>query len=482
MPHTTKNIGSKKLVLNSILVLLCLFFLTGSAETPTPTSTQAIAVQLSVDGAIGPAIQDYISRGLKFAQRQKASVIILQINTPGGLDKSMRKIITDILASPIPVVSYVAPSGAHAASAGTFILYATPIAAMAPGTNLGAASPVSIGGSPSTKPTPEKDTKEKDSEKNKQSDKNQEDNKIDSQTTLEKKASNDASAYIRSLAQLHGRNAEWAEQAVRAAASLSAQEALQANVINIIADNPTDLLNKIDGRSVKLSQGTITLHTKNARIVYYHPDWRTKFLAVITDPSIAYLLLMAGIWGLFLEFAYAGTMIPGVLGVICLLIGLYGLQLLPINYVGFGLMILGIGFFIAEIFIPTFGILGIGGIISLTIGSIMLINTDVAHFGISIPLILSVSITTGIFLLLIIYLVIKSHRGAIVSGREKMIGSHGVIEKDYKGQLFARVNGEQWQINNPEQFTPGQTIKVVAIEDLVLTVMLDKQGEKNGTR
>lgn len=414
----------------------------------TAASTPAtLAVQLTIDSAIGPAVHDYMKRGLLSAQEKQANVVVLQIDTPGGLDKSMREIIGDMLASPIPVVSYVAPSGARAASAGTFILYASAVAAMAPGTNLGAASPVSVAPSDQSN-----------------------DDEAPAQTAMEKKATNDAAAYIRSLAQLHGRNADWAEQAVRAAASLSAEEALRARVIDVIADNIPDLLQTIDGRKVRWQNKTLTLQTANASIEPYQPDWRTQFLSVITDPSVAYLLLMAGIWGLFLEFAYPGSMVPGTLGAIALLIALYAFHLLPISYIGFGLIILGLGFMVAEALVPSFGIFGMAGLASLVIGSIMLIDTDMPHFGIAIPLIISVSVVTGGLFLLVIHLAIRSHKKPVVSGRKAMPGKIGVVDKNFRGHLYVRVNGELWKMADPENFSPGQRVKVLAVDGLVLHV------------
>lgn len=427
-----------------LLITLLLCFLPLSLQAKSQSNTAAL---LDIKGAIGPAVQDFIHRGINTAVRQGDKVVILRMDTPGGLGKSMRSIIKSILASPIPIISYVSPSGARAASAGTYILYASHIAAMAPGTNLGAATPVSIG-----TPGTGKDKK-----------------KAKTKTAGQLKAINDARAYIRSLAQLRGRNVEWAEKAVSKAESLSAQEAVKLNVVNYIARDLSELLQKADGLKVSVVGHERVLHTKNLQVKQILPDWRTRFLAVITNPSIAYILLMVGFYGLFFEFANPGFVVPGVVGAICLLLALYSFQLLPINYAGLGLILLGLAFIVAEAFMPSFGALGIGGIISFVIGSILLLRTDVEGYGIPWGVILGVTAVTGLFFVLILQLAFRSRRRKVVSGREQLIGLTAVvIERNNK--LWLRVEGELWKIDNSETLQVGQKVRVKGVRGLKLEV------------
>jgi len=366
---------SRVRILCIVIGLLSLTWAIAQKPSKPPKTAAKTAALLEITGAIGPAVQDFIHRGLGRAVKQGDQVVILRIDTPGGLSKSMRGIIKDILSSPIPVIAYVAPSGARAASAGTYILYASHIAAMAPGTNLGAATPVSI-----VSPGTGKDKK-----------------KAKAKSASMLKAINDAKAYIRSLAQLRGRNVKWAEKAVSEAASLSAQEALKINVINFVAKNIPDLLRQANGKTVIVQGNQKELKTVGLSVKQIMPDWRTKFLAVITDPSVAYILLMIGFYGLFFEFANPGFVVPGVVGAICLLLALYAFQLLPINYAGLGLILLGMAFIVAEAFMPSFGALGIGGVISFVIGSIMLLKTDVTGYRLPWGLIIGVTLVTGFF-------------------------------------------------------------------------------------
>lgn len=400
-----------------------------------------------LEGAIGPASADFARRGIERAAKEGAGLVVLRIDTPGGLDTSMREIIKAILASPVPVAAYVAPSGARAASAGTFILYASHIAAMAPGTNLGAASPVSIGGG-----SAEKDDK-----------------KGGGMDTMMRKVTNDAVAYIRGLAQLRGRNADWAEKAVREGASLPAQEALKLKVIDLVAADLPGLLKLLDGRSVDKKK----LSTATAEIKQVEIDWRTKVLAVITNPSVAYILILIGIYALIFEFMNPGLVLPGVVGAIALLVAAYALHLLPVNYAGLALMVLGIAFMIAEAFLPAFGSLGVGGLVAFVLGSIMLIDdeTDLPGFDIPYALIAGVAVASAGFLVFVLGMLAKSRKRAVVTGREQLIGALGEALEDIDGEGWAHVRGERWKVRASGPLRRGQRLRVTAMKGLVLDVV-----------
>lgn len=412
---------------------------------------QKNALKINIAGAIGPATQDYVEQSIEKAVKEKSEFLIIQLDTPGGLDTAMRGIIQAILSSPIPVISYVAPSGARAASAGTYIVYASHIAAMAPGTNIGAASPVSIGGIPSPDST---DNKKKGSE---------------SESVMEKKVKQDASAYIKSLAAMRGRNANWAEQAVEKAVSISAIDAYKLNVIDLIADDMDDLLKKINGRSVKLVNKTVTINTDNIAVTTFEPDWRNHFLSILTDPNIAYILMLIGIYGLFFEFSAPGFILPGVIGAISLILALYAFQLLPINYAGFGLLILGIVFMILEGYSPTFGALGVGGIIAFVVGSIFLLEPNVAGYSIAWSVILLMTLLTTAFFITILSLAIRSHRRKVVTGSAAIIAQEGIVIANQE-QLLVRIKGEIWKVNSSEKLKIGQKVRVTKIDGLSLYV------------
>ena len=400
---------------------------------------QPVAV-VPLEGAIGPAAADFVKRSIERAAKDGAQLVVLRMDTPGGLDTSMREIIKAILASPIPVASFVAPSGARAASAGTYILYASHIAAMAPGTNLGAASPVFIGGGEGK------------------------DKKAD---TLTRKATNDAVAYIRGFAQMRHRNAQWAEKAVREAVSLPAEEALKLKVIDVVAPDVPALLKAVDGK--------LNLRTANAQIRELEPDWRTNVLGVITNPSIAYILILVGAYALLFEFMNPGLVLPGVVGTIAVLIALYGLHLLPVNYAGLALIFLGIGFMIAEAFLPPYGSLGVGGLIAFVIGSLMLIeDTSLPAFGIPYALIAGVTAASAAFLLLVFGMMARSRRAAVVSGREHMIGAEGEALEDFAREGWARVRGERWKVRSAQPVQRGERLRVTAMDGLTLEV--SRQG------
>ncbi|MGH8674759.1 MAG: NfeD family protein, partial [Burkholderiales bacterium] len=395
---------------------------------------------------------DFVHRALERAARDKAQLVVLRTDTPGGLDTSMREIIKDILASPVPVATYVAPGGARAASAGTFILYASHFAAMAPATNLGAASPVAIGGGTS-----------KDEKKGKGKEET-----IDSGDTMARKVTHDAAAYIRSLAQLRGRNAEWGERAVREAVSLSATDALEHKVIDVIAEDTGALLKKLDGRTTDAGGTKRTLQTAGAATVAVELDWRTRILSVITNPSVAYLMILIGIYALVFEFSNPGLVLPGVVGAICVLLALYAFHLLPVNYAGLALIILGIGFMVAEAFLPAYGSLGVGGLIAFVLGSVILIDSDLPGFAIPYGLIGGVAAASGAFLVFVIGMIVKGRRQPVVSGREEMVGATGEALADFEAEGWMRVHGEMWRARTDAPVRRGQRLRVKAIDGLVL--------------
>jgi len=430
---------------------------------------------MPVTGVIGPASSDFVERGLARAAADGAQLAVLQIDTPGGLDTSMREIIKAILASPVPVATFVAPSGARAASAGTYILYASHIAAMAPGTNLGAATPINVGMPGASPPSPPK------SGKDPTADKQESPPPGDDAATLARKQVHDAAAYIRGLAQLRGRNAEWGERAVREAVSLSADEALAQHVIDVEARDVSDLLAKLDGRKVTTATATdVALATRGAEVVTFAPDWRNRLLSVITNPSVALILMMIGVYGLFFEFSNPGFVLPGVVGAIALLLGLFALHMLPVNYAGLGLILLGIGFMVAEVFIGSFGALGVGGIIAFVIGAVLLIDTDVPAFGIPWSLIAALTLFTGAFIFFVSGAALKARRRPVVSGSEALLGSGGLVLDDFASDGWARVQSEQWRVRSAVPLKRGQTVRVTGRDGLVLTVVPADTPEKKG--
>ncbi|OIQ98307.1 hypothetical protein GALL_197360 [mine drainage metagenome] len=446
------------------LLLSGLFLIAGTC----PAASAPVVVVLNVDGAISPGTADYIVRGLKSAAAESAQLVVLKMDTPGGLDTSMRQIIKQVIASPVPVVAFVAPDGARAASAGTYILYASHISAMAPATNLGAATPVmiGIGGLPGSGDQTQKDDKSKPASGVAAA----------PLSAMEHKLVNDSSAYIRSLAQMRGRNVEWAEQAVRQAVSLTAAEALKLKVIDVVADDVPDLLRKLDGRKVKVLNEERTLNVTGAAIVTLEPDWRNRVLSAIADPSLAYLLMLAGVLGIFFEFSNPGFILPGVIGGISLLLALFAFQVLPVNYVGLVLMLLGIAFMTAEAFVPSFGILGIGGIASFVFGSVMLIDTDVSGYGVPWSVILPVAFACALFIFFAVGMALKARSRPVVSGREELIGGIGEVLEDFDGKDgWARVHGERWRIASKQPLSQGQRVRVVRMNGLILEVEPERQ-------
>lgn len=415
---------------------------------------------LSVEGVIGPASADYLLRGMARAAEEGAQLVVLRIDTPGGLDTSMRDIIKAILASPIPVASHVAPSGARAASAGTYILYASHVAAMAPGTNLGAATPVAVGGAPGS--PPRQPTQPQEGEEPTQT----------PEDAMTRKQVNDAAAYIRGLAQLRGRNAEWAEQAVREAVSLAAEEALEKGVIDYLAADLPALLAQLNGKTLTTAAGPRTLDTAGALVEEHRPDWRTRILAVITNPSVALILMMIGIYGLIFEFSNPGSGIGGVVGGICLILGLYALQLLPVNYAGVALILLGLACMAAEAFLPSFGVLGFGGVAAFVFGALILIDTEVPGFGIPLSVILVTATASAALMLAILGMALRARRQRQVAGDAGLVGSVTQVEalghNPHHGWIS--LQGERWQVDSREPLQVGQRVQVEAREGLRLRV------------
>lgn len=435
---------------------------------------------LEVQGPIGPATSDYLVRGLAQAEERAAQLVVLRMDTPGGLDSAMREIIKAILASPVPVATFVAPSGARAASAGTYILYASHVAAMAPGTNLGAATPVQIGGMPSApKPSaPKPDDSGAEGEK-------AEPAPADNATALTRKQVNDAAAYIRGLAQLRGRNVEWAEQAVREAVSLHAEEALQQQVIDYLAADLPALLKQLDGKRFQLAAGERVLSTAQVVPTVLAPDWRTRLLAVITNPSVALILMMIGVYGLIFEFSNPGTGIGGVVGGICLILALYALQLLPVNYAGLALILLGICLMAAEAFLPSFGILGLGGVVAFVFGALILIDTDAPGFGIPLGLVLAVAALSALLILGILGLALRARQRAQVAGDGGLVGSLLEVAGLQPGDPqfgWVRWQGENWQVRGDRPLKTGQRVRVLARDGLQLNVSAVDDEPPQGDR
>lgn len=432
---------------------------------PSPqadTSTGVVdrrAVMLDVQGPIGPATAEYVVDSLEKAAVSNAELVIVRLDTPGGLDASTRDIVKAILNSPVPVATFVTPGGARAASAGTYILYASHIAAMSPATNVGAATPVSIIGG--KQPGQSQGSAEEEQDSTPAS---------GPTDTMSRKAINDAVAYIRGLATMRGRNADWAELAVREAASITAEEALETGVIDLMANDVNDLLEQIHGTTVDVQGRDRVLDTTSLLIEQIEPDWKSELLGVITSPTIAYLLLLIGVYGLIFEGYNPGAIFPGVIGAICLLIALYAFQMLPVNYAGFALLLLGIILIIGEAVVPSFGALGIGGVISIVIGSIILIDTDVPGFVVSRPLIGAIALVSSLGLMAIIGIAVKARQRPVVAGREELIGAKGtaLLAFENRGNVF--VHSERWNAVTTSPLLKGQAIVVTGIDGLTLKV------------
>lgn len=403
-------------------------------------STDARVVEvLNIDGVISPVTEEYLAKGLKKAADRNAEAVVILLDTPGGLDTSMRRMVKEILASPVPVITFVSPSGARAASAGAFITLASPVAAMAPGTNIGAAHPVNMGGSTMDK-------------------------------VMSEKVENDSAAYIVSLASKYKRNTQWAEQAVRKSVSITAADALKNNVIDLIADNLEDLLSKVDGKMVTTSLGEKRLNTKGATVEREVMSGRLKFLMVISDPNIAYILMMIGIIGLFFELSNPGLIFPGVVGGISLILAFYSFQTLPVNYAGLLLILLAIVFFIAEVKITSYGLLSVAGVVSLALGSIMLIDSQAPYLKISLMVILPAVITLAAFFIILLRVAIKSRRSRLTGGAAGLVGEEGEARTDIDRQGDVFIQGAHWGAYSDQPILKGEKVVVLKVEGLKLKV------------
>jgi membrane-bound serine protease (ClpP class) len=439
---------------------------------PPPKAQSGGVLLLDIKGGIGPATRDYLRSGLRRASDEGARAVVLRIDTPGGLDAATRDINQAILASSVPVIAWVAPEGARAASAGTYILYACHLAAMAPATSLGAATPVSMGGpgagakpdepdgqrgeppgAAPAAPSPRREPRD----------------------AMSRKVINDAAGYLRSLAELRGRNAGFAEAAVRDAATLTATQALSQGVIEIIAGNVDQLLRQAHGRKVRLATGELNLDLAGQAVTIVTPDWRARLLAVLTEPTVAYLLLLIGLYGLVFEGYSPGAILPGMVGAICLLLAAYGLQVLPVNYAGVALIVLGVALIAIELAVPSLGAAGVGGVVALVAGSLILFDTQVPGFGVPGRLIAGIGVASALAFMGMAWLAARARRRPVVSGQEEMLGQLAVATREFDGRGQVRIRGELWQAQSMAPVRRGQPVRVLALDGLVLQVAPEEE-------
>lgn len=424
------------------VIFLTGFFLVLSGSTATGSADEALRGAVFVgtyEGVINPVAAEYINHVLDLAQEAGAAAVVLRLDTPGGLDTSMRLIIKDITASPIPVIVYVAPSGGRAASAGVFILYAAHIAAMAPGTNVGAAHPVAMGGG-------------------------------EMDAVMKAKVENDAAAYIKSIAEKRGRNVQWAEDAVRKSVSVTEKEALSLKVIDLVAEDVSSLLAAVDGREVVTGAGKAVLKTKGTPLKDIPMGWRLEALKALSDPNIAFILMTIGTIGLIAELYNPGAILPGIVGAISLILAFYSLQTLPISYAGVALIILGIVLFILEIKVVSYGLLSLGGIASMVLGALMLVKTDAPFMKVSLSVIIPTVVTFGALLLAVTWLAVKSQMRRPVTGAESMVGTIAVAKTELAPRGKVLLQGEIWDAVSEEPIHEGEEAKVQAVSGLTLTV------------
>jgi len=440
-----------------VLMALALLPVSTARAAMQATDAAAEVLLLDIQGGIGPASHDYVRRGLARAAAAGAPAVVLRIDTPGGLDAATRDINRAILASDVPVIAWVGPAGARAASAGTYIVYASHLAAMAPATSLGAATPVALGAAPGREPEPDAAP-------------DAEEPRGRNDGAMSHKAVNDAVAYLRSLAELRGRNADFAEAAVRDAATLTATRALEQGVVEILAIDIDDLLRQADGREVQLGDRRQALSTAARTVAPLVPDWRNRVLSVITEPTVAYLLLLVGLYGLLFEGYSPGAIVPGVVGGISLLLALYALQVLPVNYAGVALIVLGVALMLAEIASPSFGMLGIGGLVALVAGSVVLFDTEVPGFGVPGSLIAGIAVASGMVFMATLWLAARSRTRPVVTGVDELLGEPAIALDDFDGHGRVAIRGETWQADSATPVRRGQRLRVLRVDGLVLRV------------